>query len=531
MLKSLIRLNEDFQEALPLLPGVLRGPDGLIRIKGSNANQATALINNASIGDPFTGQSALPLPTAALDSMRVLSNPFSSEFGGSSSGVVEVTTRGGGDEWKYLFEDPIPRFRSIDYSTHGVESFTPHFAFSGPVIKGKLYLFQSIYYGYDTLRVPSLPNPDNLRIDQRINTQTQIDWDINASNRLTGILTLDPENTTYANIDTFNPQPVTNDFRRRGFFTSASDRWILSDGGFVQSLFSVKQLDSRLFPADSQPGEMTLFPEQNSGSFFEMQHRDTWLYQWTQAVHLRPFSYLGRHLLIFGYALSRSTYNGYVANLPVRVLREDGSLSSEISYGPPISSSASKNNVSFYVQDNWQLHPRFTVDLGVRLDHDRLSPNTLDAAPRIGFVFVPTKDNRTAIRGGVGLFYDKFPLNVAIFPSFPAQTITSFAADGVTVIQDPTLYTHVLAANNGGLRLPYSLGATLQFDRQLRQNLLLRLGYEHREGYRGFFVNPIAPSAAQPAQLQLLNSGKQTYDESLVMVRWNRAERTSLVAS
>jgi hypothetical protein len=93
-LKSLLRLNSDFQEAL--LPGVLRGPDGLIRIKGGNANQTNALINNVSIGDPFTGQPALRLPTAAVESMRVLSNPFSAEFGGFSSGVVEVTTRGGG---------------------------------------------------------------------------------------------------------------------------------------------------------------------------------------------------------------------------------------------------------------------------------------------------------------------------------------------------------------------------------------------------------------------------------------------------
>jgi Carboxypeptidase regulatory-like domain/TonB-dependent Receptor Plug Domain len=90
MLKSLVRLNDDFQEALPLLPGVLRGPDGLIRIKGGNANQANALINNASIGDPFTGQPALRLPNAAVDSMRVLSNPFSSEFGDFSSGVIKA---------------------------------------------------------------------------------------------------------------------------------------------------------------------------------------------------------------------------------------------------------------------------------------------------------------------------------------------------------------------------------------------------------------------------------------------------------
>jgi hypothetical protein len=579
MLKSLVRLNDDFQEALPLLPGVLRGPDGLIRIKGGNANQANALINNASIGDPFTGQPALRLPNAAVDSMRVLSNPFSSEFGDFSSGVIEVTTRGGGDEWKWLFEDPIPRFRWIDGSTHGIESLTPHLAFSGPLIKGKLYIFQSLYLGYDTLRVPSLPNPNNVRVDERINTQTQLDWDINPSHRLTAIFTLDPENTNYANIDTFDPQPATNDFRQRGFFTSVSDRWILSNGGFVQSLFSVKQLNSSLFPADPQPGVMTLFPEQNSGSFFESQHRNTWLYQWNQALHLRPLSFAGRHLLTLGYTFARSTYDGSVSNLPVRVLREDGTLSSEITYNNPVlSSSASKNNVAVYLQDNWQLFPRLTLDLGVRLDHDSLSSDALDAAPRIGFVFAPTRDNRTAIRGGVGLFYDKIPLNVAAFPNFPAQTITQFTSDGVIVLQPPTSYVHVIDTFNGALRLPYSLGATIQLDRRLRQNLLLRLGYEHRQGYREFFVNPVPPSGttvfaasscnsaiirstskkivipsaardllfplllfpsspqiqpdgATSAQLQLLNSGTQTYDELLAMLRWNPTERTSLVAN
>ena len=259
-LKSLVRLNDDFQEALPLLPGVLRGPDGLIRIKGGHANQTNALINNASIGDPFTGQPALRLPTAAVESMRVLSNPFSAEYGGFSTGVIEVTTRGGGEEWKWLFEDPIPRFRWIDYTIHGVESFTPHLAVSGPLVKGKLYLFQSIYYGYDTIRTPSLRNPNNIRIDERFNTQTQLDWDFNPSHRLTAIFTLDPQNSTYSNINTFNPQPVTADYRQRGFFSSASDRWILSQGGFVQSLFSLKQFNSRVFHADSRPGVLTSFP-------------------------------------------------------------------------------------------------------------------------------------------------------------------------------------------------------------------------------------------------------------------------------
>jgi Carboxypeptidase regulatory-like domain/TonB-dependent Receptor Plug Domain/TonB dependent receptor len=527
-LKSLSRLNSDFQDALPLLPGVLRGPDGLIHIKGGNANQSNALINNVSIGDPFTGQPALRLPNAAVESMRVVADPFSSEFGGFSSGVIEVTTRGGGDEWKWLFEDPIPRFRWIDYSTHGVESLTPHLAFSGPLIKGKLFIFQSLYYGYDVVRTPSLPNPNNVRIDQRVNTQTQIDWDINSSQRLTAILTVDPGNTAHANIDTFNPEPVTADYHQRGFFTSFSDRWILASGGFLQSLFSVKQLNADVFPDEPQPGVMTLYPEQNYGSFFETQHWDTWLYQWAQALHLRPVEFGGRHLITVGYAFSRSTYDGFISNLPVDVLREDHTLATDITYGPLTYSSASNNNFTGYAQDSWQLLPRFTLDFGVRLEHESLSSEALNAAPRVGFLLALTKDNRTVLRGGAGRFYGKIPLNVAVFPAFPAQTITEFAADGTTVIQGPTTYAHVIAEP---FRLPYSVGTTLQLDRQLYHTLLVRLGYEYRAGYREFFVNPVSPTADQPAQLQLLNSGHQRYDEYLVMLRWHPSERTTLLAS
>lgn len=39
-LRSVAELNQDFQDALPLLPGVVRGFDGLIRIKGGRTNQA-----------------------------------------------------------------------------------------------------------------------------------------------------------------------------------------------------------------------------------------------------------------------------------------------------------------------------------------------------------------------------------------------------------------------------------------------------------------------------------------------------------
>lgn len=530
ILKSTMRLNQDFQDALPLLPGVVRGLDGLIRIKGGRTNQANTLINSASVTDPFTGQASLNLPTVAVQSVKVLSNPFSAEYGRFASGIVDVNTRGGTDDWKWLFEDPVPRFRWIDGHTHGVESASPHLTFAGPLKTGKLYIFQSMGYGYDTVTVPSLPNPNNVRIVEKVNTYTQLDWNPSANQRFTAVLALDPQNTDYADINTFNPQPVTADYRQRGFFTSGTHRWILANGGFLQTLFSAKQLNARVFPASAAADEMVLAPEQNSGSYFEQQHRDTQLYQWSQALHLRPLEKAGRHLLTVGYSYAHASYDGAVGNLPVRVLRGDGTLSSSINYGAPIASEESQSDFALFLQDNWQIHPRLTLDLGMRLDHDSLSGGSANFAPRIGFVFAPTRDNRTAVRGGFGVFFDKIPINVAVFTKYPAQTITSYAGDGVTVIDGPATFTHVIATPDHSLRVPYSLGWTLQFDRELRRNLLLRLGYEDRHSSREFYVNPFQ-FASGAAQLLLLNSGKQSYQEFLLMLRWQAGERSTVHAS
>ena len=529
VLKSAVRLSTDFQDILPLLPGVVRGPNGLVQIKGGRTNQGNALVNTASITDPFTGQPALRLPAVAVGSIRVLSNPYSAEYGGFASGVVEVNTRGGTDKWRWLFEDPMPRFRWIDGSTHGIESASPHLVFAGPLVRDKLYLFQSTSYNYDTIRVRSLPDPDNVRVQERVNSHTQIDWNVTQRQRFTATLTLDPQQTDFANIDTFNPQPVTASYRQRGFFAAGMHRWVLSGGGFIQSGFSAKRLDPRVYPADGTTGRMILSPEQNSGTYFARQDRRTRLYQWYQSFHLRPLEADGRHLLTLGYSYTRASYRGRMEGLPVGVFRPDGTLSREIVHGEPALNAAAKDDFAFFVQDAWQVHPRLVLDLGLRLEHDSLSAETFSPAPRIGFVFAPGNDNRTALRGGFGIFYDKIPLNVAVFPEIPEQTITRFEADGASTVSVKR-YAHAVATSDGRLRVPYSLGWSAQFDRQLGPGLFFRFGYEQREVFREFYVDPIEGSGGS-AELRLFNSGRQTYRELLWMLRWESTDRTTLYAS
>jgi hypothetical protein len=69
----------------------------------------------------------------------------------------------------------------------------------------------------------------------------------------------------------------------------------------------------------------------------------------------------------------------------------------------------------------------------------------------------------------------------------------------------------------------------VQVDRELR-GVFLRLGWEGRQVYREFLVNPFS-AANGNARLRLLNNGKQNYQELLAMVRWQPTERSSIYAS
>ena len=72
--------GDDFQSLLLLLPGVVRGPDGRLRIKGGQPSQSALQISSASLNDPSSGDFDLDLPSQSVESVEVLSNPFAAEY-------------------------------------------------------------------------------------------------------------------------------------------------------------------------------------------------------------------------------------------------------------------------------------------------------------------------------------------------------------------------------------------------------------------------------------------------------------------
>ena len=98
-------INERFQDYLPLLPGVIRGPDGRINLKGARAAQGGALVDGANVTDPVTGETAINLPIDAVSSVSVLSNPYDSQYG-KFAGAVSTVDTGGFALQQVSFQNP-----------------------------------------------------------------------------------------------------------------------------------------------------------------------------------------------------------------------------------------------------------------------------------------------------------------------------------------------------------------------------------------------------------------------------------------
>jgi outer membrane receptor protein involved in Fe transport len=170
------------------------------------------------------------------------------------------------------------------------------------------------------------------------------------------------------------------------------------------------------------------------------------------------------------------------------------------------------NDLAFFAQDDWRIRPRLTLSLGLRWDTEILPstqiPNSAlpgtsslpsdrsDFGPRIGAAYQLTRDGKTVVRGGYGIFYGRI-INSTIFSAISS---TGVAAGQNTVFLLPSQtgapsYPNVIASGNPppslnvvqfapDTKLPMIHEFDLEVEREIATNTVVTLSYIGSIGHR-----------------------------------------------
>jgi hypothetical protein len=139
--------NERFESTLPLIPGVVRGPDGRINLKGARAAQSGALVNSANVTDPATGSPAINVPIDVVSTVKVVSNPYDPQYGRFTGAISTVDTKTGNyDKFHISAQNLLPGPRVRDGSCRYWRT-TPRITLTGPSIKTASQFFSLLNTG------------------------------------------------------------------------------------------------------------------------------------------------------------------------------------------------------------------------------------------------------------------------------------------------------------------------------------------------------------------------------------------------
>ena len=496
--------NERFESLLPLVPGVVRGPDGRINLKGARNTQSGALVNSANVTDPATGSSAISLPIDVVSSVQVISNPYDPQYGNLTGAVSTAETKTGNyDESHFSIQNIMPRPRFRDGSLMGLESATPRMTYTGPIVKDKIAITQSFEYRFVRTPVTSLPELERDQTLEGFNSYTQFDFNISNKQTATVSVAVYPQRLEYMGLNTFTPQPSTVDYHQRGYQIYGQDRFLTGPDSALTSQISYKTYDADTTPEGAGPYQLLI--NTTEGAFFNQQSRRTNRFQWQESYAFAPRHFLGSHRLKAGIDYSHSDFDGRETFLPAELIGTSGSPIERITFTRPTAFSVNQNVGALYVSDEWTPSHRVTFTLGLRSDTDSIT-GTSHASPRAGVTLALTSDGKTLLKAGGGIFYDRVPLTLPVFESFPNRTVSYLDTNGE--VTSSTAYVNRIT---GSLQNPRSTAWNVQLERQITSSLSVRVGYEDRNTAKDFIVSPTG--AGNSGIIALSNGGNDSYRE------------------
>lgn len=191
----------------------------------------------------------------------------------------------------------------------------------------------------------------------------------------------------------------------------------------------------------------------------------------------------------------------------------------------------SVTDVGLYAETDWKVKPNLTLSYGLRYEAQNVINSSHDIAPRVSFAWgVPRGQGKTpvtVVRGGFGIFYDRFELGNymnTLQQNGTNQVVSTFIKPGPlcrpdnpdgcgTAVPGRAKITQL----GTGIRSPYTMQSAIGVDQQLGKIGTLSVNYLNAHGVHQYMTrNFYTPNASTPYDFQYQSAG--VFRENQLMV-------------
>jgi Carboxypeptidase regulatory-like domain len=531
--------------------------------------------------DGFTG-GQLP-PKSSIREIRVNQNPFSAQYDKLGYGRIEIFTKPGSDKFhgQFFFNDTNSIFNSRNPYVFVKPSYNSEIFdgnFGGPINKKASFFIDASRRNMDDFSAISaidpsqLPNPltansviprvvesiSNPRT--RTNFNPRVDVQLTPSNSFTARYQITHDSEQNSGLGTFSLPSIAYNLNETEHTVQLSDTQIINPRMVNETRFQFQRDINHQLPLGAGP----LIDVQQSFSFGQSSEG---LVRTTENNYeLQNYTSLTahNHLIKFGARLRRITadqftnanFNGEfifssVDGNPLSALQAYLNASQGLCQPPPnydaqncpsqFMLTIGSPNVSvgwfdagLYAEDEWRVKPNISVTYGLRFESQNNIHDHADFAPRLGVAWGLGSDGKTppktVLRGGFGIFYDRFGYNlieqttllngvtqqkavVQAQPQGQPQPLDFFSTNPnnwpsfstLASSGSPTIYQ--VSPN---LTSPYTIQSAASIERQITKAATLSVTYLHSHGEHQFYIDNVnAPH--DPANPTTTRAQGQTY--------------------
>ena len=407
---------DELQQDLQALAGPSAGPNGgQIYIDGFTAGQ-------------------LP-PKSSIREIRINQNPFSAEYDKLGYGRIEIFTKPGSDKFHgqvavegnssaFNSQNPFVTDEPPYYSTTYMGNL------GGPINKKASFFFDFQRRNINELAIVNTPvldanlNPFLLSETvpnprTRTNLGPRFDYQISKNNTLTARYQFFQDTQDNAGIGGFALPSTGYNSTTTEHTAQISDSQVLGTKAVNEARFQYISDKSDQTPLSTAAtlNVIGAFTGGGSSAGLQTNHTDRYeLQNYTSVAMGAHFLKLGGRLRIWNaVSISGAGFNGTFSFPSLAAYKNaqpsQFSLTAAAAAGIPAVTDTLAD-AGLYVQDQWRVHPNFTLSYGLRFETQNDIHDHADWAPRLALAWgIGGKGKnaaKTVLRAGFGMFYDRF---------------------------------------------------------------------------------------------------------------------------